>query len=46
MLRCDNAVLAEAVIIAGCDLSRFAIQVTRNRLLDTHNSKDLLQEEK
>ncbi|MDL1971243.1 MAG: site-specific DNA-methyltransferase [Candidatus Desulfofervidaceae bacterium] len=26
----------------GCDLSKFAIQVTRKRLLDIHNSKDLL----
>ena len=25
----------------GCDLSKFAIQVTRKRLLDIHNSKDL-----
>ena len=28
----------------GCDLSKFAIQVTRKRLLDIHNSKDLLEE--
>ena len=28
----------------GCDLSKFAIQVTRKRLLDIHNSKDLLDE--
>ncbi len=30
----------------GCDLSKFAIQVTRKRLLDIHNSKDLLDEKK
>jgi adenine specific DNA methylase Mod len=30
----------------GCDLSKFAIQVTRKRLLDIHNSKDLREEEK
>ncbi len=30
----------------GCDLSKFAIQVTRKRLLDIHNSKDLQEEEK
>jgi adenine specific DNA methylase Mod len=30
----------------GCDLSKFAIQVTRKRLLDIHNSKDLMEEEK
>jgi len=30
----------------GCDLSKFAIQVTRKRLLDIHNSKDLLDENK
>ena len=30
----------------GCDLSKFAIQITRKRLLDIHNSKDLLNEEK
>ncbi len=30
----------------GCDLSKFAIQVTRKRLLDIHNSKDLTEEEK
>ncbi|HOC52428.1 MAG TPA: site-specific DNA-methyltransferase [Caldisericia bacterium] len=30
----------------GCDLSKFAIQVTRKRLLDIHNSKDLIEEEK
>lgn len=28
----------------GCDLSKFAIQVTRKRLLDIHNSKDLQNE--
>lgn len=28
----------------GCDLSKFAIQITRKRLLDIHNSKDLLDE--
>ncbi len=28
------------------DLSKFAIQVTRKRLLDIHNSKDLLEEKK
>ncbi len=28
----------------GCDLSKFAIQVTRKRLLDIHNSKDLAAE--
>jgi adenine-specific DNA-methyltransferase len=28
----------------GSDLSKFAIQVTRKRLLDIHNSKDLLNE--
>jgi adenine-specific DNA-methyltransferase len=28
----------------GCDLSKFAIQVTRKRLLDIYNSKDLLDE--
>ncbi|MFN3740864.1 MAG: DNA methyltransferase [Thermodesulfovibrionales bacterium] len=26
----------------GCDLSEFAIQVTRKRLPDIHNSKDLM----
>jgi len=30
----------------GSDLSKFAIQVTRKRLLDIHNSKDLLEEKK
>jgi adenine-specific DNA-methyltransferase len=30
----------------GCDLSKFAIQVTRKRLLDIHHSKDLLNEKK
>jgi len=30
----------------GCDLSKFAIQVTRKRLLDIHNSKDLQNEDK
>jgi adenine-specific DNA-methyltransferase len=30
----------------GCDLSKFAIQVTRKRLLDIHSSKDLLNENK
>jgi adenine-specific DNA-methyltransferase len=30
----------------GADLSKFAIQVTRKRLLDIHNSKDLLNEGK
>jgi adenine-specific DNA-methyltransferase len=29
----------------GCDLSKYAIQVTRKRLLDIHNSKDLTDEE-
>ena len=28
----------------GCDLSKFAIQITRKRLLDIHNSKDLITE--
>jgi len=28
----------------GCDLSKFAIQLTRKRLLDIHNSKDLKDE--
>ncbi|MEM4058659.1 MAG: site-specific DNA-methyltransferase [Thermoplasmata archaeon] len=28
----------------GCDLSKFAIQVTRKRLLDIHSSKDLQNE--
>ena len=28
----------------GCDLSKFAIQVTRKRVLDIHNSKDLMEE--
>lgn len=28
----------------GCDLSKFAIQITRKRLLDIHSSKDLMQE--
>ncbi len=28
----------------GCDLSKFAIQVTRKRLLDIHNSKELMEE--
>ncbi|VUT24182.1 MAG: putative methyltransferase [Candidatus Methanolliviera sp. GoM_asphalt] len=27
----------------GCDLSKFAIHVTRKRLLDLHNSKDLVE---
>jgi len=30
----------------GSDLSKFAIQVTRKRLLDIHNSKDLMENEK
>ena len=30
----------------GCDLSKFAIQVTRKRLLDIHNSKDLMEGDK
>jgi len=30
----------------GSDLSKYAIQVTRKRLLDIHNSKDLLDEKK
>ncbi|MGQ9847921.1 MAG: DNA methyltransferase [Bacteroidales bacterium] len=30
----------------GCDLSKFAIQFTRKRLLDIHNSKDLQNEGK
>jgi len=30
----------------GSDLSKFAIQVTRKRLLDIHNSKDLQNEER
>jgi adenine specific DNA methylase Mod len=30
----------------GCDLSKFAIQVTRKRLLDIHNSKDLTGDDK
>jgi len=30
----------------GSDLSKFAIQVTRKRLLDIHNSKDLMDEKK
>ncbi|MBT9159483.1 MAG: DNA methyltransferase [Dehalococcoidia bacterium] len=30
----------------GSDLSKFAIQVTRKRLLDIHNSKDLTENEK
>lgn len=30
----------------GSDLSKFAIQVTRKRLLDIHNSKDLMEEGK
>ncbi len=30
----------------GCDLSKFAIQVTRKRLLDIHNSRDLQNEGK
>jgi len=30
----------------GCDLSKFAIQVTRKRLLDIHNSKDLMEDGK
>ncbi len=30
----------------GCDLSKFAIQVARKRLLDIHSSKDLLKENK
>ena len=30
----------------GSDLSKFAIQVTRKRLLDIHNSKGLIEEEK
>ncbi len=30
----------------GSDLSKFAIQVTRKRLLDIHNSKDLLNNKK
>ena len=27
----------------GCDLSKFTIQVTRKRLLDIHNSNDLME---
>jgi DNA modification methylase len=30
----------------GSDLSKFAIQVTRKRLLDIQNSKDLMREER
>jgi len=30
----------------GCDLSKFAIQVTRKRLLDIHHSKNLLNDNK
>jgi len=30
----------------GSDISKFAIQVTRKRLLDIHNSKDLMRKEK
>jgi adenine-specific DNA-methyltransferase len=30
----------------GSDLSKFAIQVTRKRLLDIHNSKDLINEKR
>ena len=30
----------------GSDLSKYAIQVTRKRLLDIHNSKDLIDEKK
>ena len=30
----------------GADLSKFAIQIARKRLLDIHNSKDLLDEKK
>ncbi|WEU40172.1 MAG: site-specific DNA-methyltransferase [Candidatus Odinarchaeum yellowstonii] len=30
----------------GCDLSKFAIQVTKKKLLDIHNSRDLLNENK
>ena len=30
----------------GSDLSKYAIQVTRKRLLDIHNSKDLIEEKK
>jgi len=30
----------------GCDLSKFAVQVTRKRLLDIHHSKDLQNEGK
>jgi len=30
----------------GSDLSKFAIQVTRKRLLDIHNSKDLMENER
>ncbi len=30
----------------GSDLSKFAIQVTRKRLLDIHNSKDLMEDKK
>jgi len=29
----------------GCDLSKYAIQVTRKRLLDIHNSKDLTNDD-
>jgi DNA modification methylase len=30
----------------GCDLSKYAIQVTRKRLLDIHNSNDLMEGDK
>jgi len=30
----------------GSDLSKFAIQVTRKRLLDIHNSKDLMEDDR
>ncbi len=30
----------------GSDLSKFAIQVTRKRLLDIHNSKDLMEDKR
>lgn len=45
----DNKLVMSSLIKQGwigSDLSKFAIQVTRKRLLDIHNLKDLQEEEK
>jgi len=41
-----NLIYIDPPFFTGADLSKYAIQVTRKRLLDIHNSKDLMAEEK